>query len=354
MVMNAIVHLLSIFILFLTMQPLSAQIYVIYTPHQASPLEGKTFKARLGNQLLTFFDAYYVTKKHKATLVYTPIDVDIESKVRGLVPVISEREFSKIQNLIEIKKGVIIEEGKDYFIKVGLISRQFKISEEDHKEIKSELKTMLMDCLTNFNPPETSNDVLNIALHIRTGVGFDYPQGSIQFYDEKSLIKESGNPPLPIFAKQKKLKYLDVIRPLKAPPLQYFIDALKIIIENVAEEKRFFIFTDHPDKQYIMNQLNEHLDTKISFEFVDCSSIPKNELELYDLLLLSCVDGLIRPGQSTFSIAAEFLANYKYTVTPYSPVWVGNCLIMTKLVLNNRKEGMIFYPHPKFNPYIPK
>ncbi|GAB4188406.1 MAG: hypothetical protein Tsb0015_08380 [Simkaniaceae bacterium] len=299
-------------------------------------------RARLGNQLEVFFKAYHLARKYNAKLVYVPIDVDFSEALAKKVKLVSKKDIPPKH--IPINNPQILTRmanRKNYrwplVYDVGFDCSEYKISDKNDIYIKEEIKELLFSCLESSLFPEISKDCLNVGIHVRYGDGYDHPLGSQPFYNGQILKEQSQQLPL-----EKRLEkgeyYLDIFRPLKAPPMQYYVDAIRILEKLLPQEKKYFLFTDHPEKEFIADLLNSHLEKEIDFQYIDYPE-DKNTEDLLDLLTLSSMNVLIRPGQSTFSLAAEFFTNFSYVIYPNKYQWIGNCLVMKNIeILHNGKK----------------
>lgn len=329
-----------LFPLFL-LSSLCGQVYVTYhfPKEQENVVNGKTLKSRLGNQLLTFFCAYQVAQETKGVLVFTPIDVSVRRHLDPRLPTLDVSEFIRIQERLKREGHQILS--------IPLIVTEQALRKHDFSLAKEEFKALLTKTLRGFKKPERIAGALRVAVHVRNGFGYDQPLGSIQLYERELLCQQQKLPTLPQLLKEenRKLCFLDVQRPLKAPPLQYYVDALNHFNEQVPGDKIFYLFTDHPDRQYIMNQLNSKLTSKIDFNDPPHRHGSGNLRDLEDIMLMSCMDALIRPGQSTFSLVAEVLGEYRYVVYPDHYRWIGHCLVMDTIGVKSSGELSFFSPY---------
>jgi hypothetical protein len=131
------------------------------------------------------------------------------------------------------------------------------------------------------------SDALSIALHVRTGVGFDGP-----------ILAE--------------------VFPFKCPPLSFYVNALRSIIDLVKDTPLYvFIFTDHPHPK----ELAAFFKSNIAHSCItwDCREhrgdrfYDKDVLE--DFFSMIRFDCLIR-SESHFSFCAAKLADYMIEISP--------------------------------------
>ena len=314
---------------------IDAELYVFYDPTEADKLGGKYyFRPRLGNQLINFYRAYAFAKSHDATLVLMPIYADVEEAISKRIKTISYRDFLRIKKFIKIKS---INQYRDtdipYVFELPIRYNSMGLKQiASNLSLKNEIRDILIESCPDFSFVD-GEATLNVAVHIRTGDGFDYPRISQQFYSRKDIEEQIINP-----NSIKKGEYLDMIRPLKAPPLQYYLNAISYFVQNHSEDTTFYVFTDHQDKESLLYSLKERLDPSVDIRVYD--NYCEDELigDLNDILVMSCMDGIIRPERSTFSIAASVLADFSYEIYPISCKWIGDCLLMNKIFVKDFRQ----------------
>ena len=168
-----------------------------------------------------------------------------------------------------------IEEGKFYSFEVDWKNPAFR----------NMLKKMIRpkNDLNIVKPPK---NIISVALHIRDGGGFD--QGAYR---------------------------LEI--PLKFPPLSFYIDGLKQVLETYPNKKIYcHIFTDAINPKQILDQIQKNLplDAPIDFNYrKETNSHDQNVLE--DFFSLFEFDILIRP-QSNFSVIPSLIKDYALVYSP--------------------------------------
>lgn len=157
--------------------------------------------------------------------------------------------------------------------------------------------------------PKLSHDVINIAVHVRKGTGWDIPQFA------------------PTFEK------LTEMHPLKWPPSSYYIEQIKKIMELYPGQKLcFYIFSDHDNPAEIIKEYKTCIcDSRITWKCRDESN--RHDLNvLEDFFALTCFDCLIR-NDSNFSIIASKLGNYKTMIAPWGSKKCDNVIIIDEILI---------------------
>lgn len=139
-----------------------------------------------------------------------------------------------------------------------------------------------------FPKLDLPQDKVLVALHYRTG----------EVYDKKDW----------------KLRF-----PLKAPPDQYYIDALNQLLAIEKRPLYIYIFTDSLNPQATKQKFEELFpDHRIEF---GCRESSRENAVLEDFFALEQFECLIRP-ESHFSMAAEYLFSYRIILSPVRFHWI--------------------------------
>jgi len=275
---------------------------------------------RLGDHLVTYIKSKWFEYTYGLPLYIYPLPF---------------LEGFKIQELEKFSKTSPIK-GKDMCLRSNNIS-SLSVDEPVNYIIKYNppiyglLKTMrsekkfraiIKDALTPLNDINlilVPDDIFSIAIHIRTGEGKDLPNLSQQVFD---VSKTSSEKVFPHKDKSIKMKYSDTRYQGKFFPLQYFVDSLKYISNYLDNCTLYvYIFTDHPDPIYLVEQIEDQVDLRnIIFDFTKSPDISRKGC-LEDLFSMVNFDCLIRSEKSNFSVIAEFIGDHKFTIVPSSYHW---------------------------------
>lgn len=196
-------------------------------------------------------------------------------------------------------------------------------------------------------PELLSLEKLNIALHIRTGLGAEHYDGELysqQLFDfDRTQVRYHSWQALPFVHLtnlwfnpfKPRIIYADVtFNSLRFPPLQFYIDQLALICRLLPEAQLFVqIFTDHPDPQSLLLTLRNYFSKpQIIFHWQDYYN--KNAV-INDLYAMSRFDVLIR-SYSYFARAAELIGNHKVVIFPLKYIWDENKLIITDIGIKGK------------------
>lgn len=252
-------------------------------------------KYRLGNQLITYLAASWIAKEHKLPLLYVPFPYsdqfafheketlyrsDFESSFDQTVYL---RDVSQIPNLPNSTLIMInffqSDPGNPDVYKMN--SNLFLNNPEFCKYAKTRL-------LPRF-PIQTiplPQDKLNVLVHVRTGGGYDKRERQLQL-------------------------------PNKFPPHTFFISAIEAISKIFNHQLIYaYIMTDdlHPEEiaEYYSKALS-HLNN-IEIGFRHGKNGPSDNV-MEDFFSVPKFDCIIR-GNSTFTIAASLLADFKAVIIP--------------------------------------
>lgn len=222
------------------------------------------------------------------------------------------------------------------------------------------LRTQLQPIKNNeFVIPQ---DKITVAVHVRKGGGFDKPYYSIQEYPidlkidhylfitkgkkdnffhkinkqiQEMLKNEQSNNCLieSITYKTFQQPYIDLTRPLKHPPDQFYIDQIKAISAIFNDALLYvYIFTDDLEPESIVRRYKKAINKEnIIFDFrKDENNHYSNVIE--DLYHMSKFDILIRP-YSSFSVIAQIIGDHKLVLSPKHGIWLNNILIIDEVLL---------------------
>lgn len=189
----------------------------------------------------------------------------------------------------------------------------FKI-EWDNKEFKNIIKSLIKSRYP-IRLIKPNKNKINIAVHVRRNSGgYDLPV----FHDSK----EPYNP---------KIKYMDILFPLKHPPIEYYFEQLQNLVNQFSDQEVYvYVFTDDPNPLSIVNEFKKHIFHR---NLIFDSRLSKNNHYsnvLEDLFSMIEFDYFIRPD-SNMSIIASKIGNFKQVISPAHHRWQGTCLIIDKV-----------------------
>lgn len=160
-----------------------------------------------------------------------------------------------------------------------------------------------------FPAPTLEENKINVAVHIRRGGGADAP-----LYNR---VPPPG-------------AYADTGYPMKFPPVKYYSDQLKKIIQLCAPASiHVHLFTDDTDP----GSLIARIKAELTYDAIDftCRTHGNyhNRNVLEDLFTMPHFDILLR-GDSNYAVVAEKLADYLLVISPVDYKWQDEILIITK------------------------
>ncbi len=269
---------------------------------------------RLGDNLVAYSNALWVAYKREIPLVYFPFD-NCErftlSRIHDSYWAAKDK-YSKIVKFDKDEKldmsNLKIDENTLYSIpffpafKREIIESDFfcafDVDWHDEGFVAALRRGIsLVDrepSLINF--PEGR---IPIALHIRTGEGFDPVYQLRTAYDQSS--------------------------PRKFPPNSFFIEQLKHMSELLEDQPLYVhIFTDSSRPEYFAELLKKEVNkSNIIYGY-------RNKPGLVDDFFAMAQFKYFIRGESNFSFMASILAQYKICIVPAECVWKGRELIVTK------------------------
>jgi hypothetical protein len=296
---------------------------------------------RLGDNLLSFSHALWISYKFKIPIKYTEFEYSNMLKISDLAKFKKLKYKKKILQFNQIIEQFINKNDKniEYIIpyfpqsKIEFLNPkpptndcifylwQFPYFAVDWKDLGFKNQLTKYISLKNYIelvvPPKNHH---SIAVHIRKySGGVDYP-----LLDEETKKGKLLNT---------SQRYNDVIFPWKFPAEEFYIKWIKAIINLLDGKKYVFIFTDHNNPQELINELkNSFKNDEILWDFRDDKN-KDTKYVLNDLFSFRNFDFLIR-SSSNFSFIGEIIGEYRATISPDDHIWIDNRLIITKAKIN--------------------
>jgi len=319
---------------------------------------------RLGDHLLAYIKAKWISFHYNIPLLYKPFEYS-----QSLCIHTHEKQFKeKINKKYDIKKIYTTDDMLSNFsdrntlfianlkfhapeISNLLLLHQYILNNENFfQELKLSIKPVVIETNTL---PETTQNMITIAVHIRTGGGYAYdrPLVSEQVYPSPGYITRYTIKPLYIsrdkseiqfdntfFAERKmddfgfnysamtwkETNYLsaDKEHPKRFPPLQFYIDQINYLHRKFYNMPLFIhIFTDHANPQELVDSIKQQVDSdNIRFHYRNHSNTHDSHV-IEDLFMMMPYDCLIRPA-SSYSKVAQLLGDHKVIIYPKSAIWL--------------------------------
>jgi hypothetical protein len=265
-------------------------------------------KARLGDNLMCYLHAKWVSYKNGIPILYKPFPYSdlftfdevetrysLDKKTDKIVLRAGISSIEKQKKLIKRNAIFIIPyfpesfgEREIYRMRNNIVFPYFQV---DWKEEK--FRAILKEMLKPKKPVELlecPRDKLTVAIHCRMGGGFD----------REGLGED------PLFAG-------------KLPPVKFYLDALNLFCKLCPTEDIYFhVFTDDAHPERLAFLIEDHVKSLRSAPFsvgyrTKGNSHRQNILE--DMFSMMQFDCLIRP-ESNFSIIPSLLKEYKILIHP--------------------------------------
>ena len=272
-------------------------------------------RGRLGDKLVAFCHAKWISYKYDIPLLYKPFprseDFAFSRKYhpaseKGFKNVVHFKSYDKKRKL-SLHKNDDTLYGIPYFpeAKHDIYKYDFFHFDVNWKDpvFKQQLKEDLRP-LVPIEKLKLPEDRITVALHVRRGGGHDPP------------LYQRGYP--------------DKTFPLKFPPHSFFVQYIKEISQMFNDAPIYVhLFTDDENPQKIIAQYKKLVNkANITWGYrEEGNHHARNVLD--DFYALTQFDCLIR-GESNFSIIASKLGDYKVLVHPTNFRWEGHTLTITK------------------------
>lgn len=290
---------------------------------------------RLGDNLVSYAHARYVSYKYNLPLVYKPFEYADQLKL-SQQPQIKDMVFEKeviipsepyrtdLDNVIKSQENALYvikyfpeKPGPDSLTDDRSPDRgHFDVDWQDEKFVE-----ILRNEISPISPVPQHRfpqDRTSVAVHMRFGIGFD-----------RLLQNEE--------VKEPDVFYADVNFPLKFPPFEYYVEQIQRIAQLLNNQPLYvYIFTDHPNPQELLERCREAVKNP-SILFESRESDNRLDVILDEFFALTQFDCLIR-GHSNYSIMASKLGRYKIQVSPKSSRWEGTKLIITDTYMTQEKR----------------
>lgn len=279
---------------------------------------------RFGDNLLAYCHAKWISYRYGIPLLYKPFQYSDQLMMHVLEDSLSGFDIQQYSAVVDISQcaSCVIEPDAGILYVVpyfpeSIIERAnpryffyFPVDWQD-SGFKTELQKMI--CLrTRLNKIAIPEGCISIALHVRTGTGFDIPT----IADYPKLMADNYSQ-------------------LKFPPFSYYIQQLRRVI-GWSHDKKLYIhlFTDHDNPQELADYFQQMLDNKIIIHSrPDNNGHDRNVLE--DFFAMTQFDCIIRPD-ANFSLVASKLGDYHIQISPWHSTLINNEYVIDQICINNQ------------------
>jgi hypothetical protein len=250
---------------------------------------------RLGDNIISFLHALWISKKYDMPLICKTFTHSEQFAFSRHYP--QYKEIKNHDSIITVFKESDIfmakqaslfvipyhpEARDEYETKQFLHTMNFQLDAKDPEFREAMLRDL--SPIASIQTQALPKDRLTVALHVRRG------------------------------GKHEDYNYHRYVTPLKHPPEEYYIDALKTLQKIYPHELIYVqIFTDDEDPNKIMAQFSEHF--KRGNVIFDTHKNSGSNAVLNDLFSMSKFDCLIR-SQSNLSIVSELIGNHELVIYP--------------------------------------
>jgi len=291
--------------------------------HTVAQTSGMTYMlngGRLGDNLVNFCKSKWLAYKYKMPFFYTPfpysdqLQLSIYEKTEREGPGYYRAIQLNHENDINPTAGVLYVSTyymnpNDWQIGDGVIAIDFLLND----------KVFLDELRRDFEPRyplnliPLPNNSITIALHLRKAAGPDAP-----------LLHGLAE-------RDPRQAYTDWVFPLKCPPDEFYMSALKTLSELFHDRPIYaYLFTDDPNPEKFAQKYALFLNKpNITFDWrKQGNTHAANVIE--DFKSLQQFDCLIR-ADSNFSKISDVVGNNKIIMFPKRSHWEGNFLIIDEI-----------------------
>ncbi|NDE82059.1 MAG: hypothetical protein EB051_00365 [Chlamydiia bacterium] len=269
------------------------------------PLNSVTYSlsgGRFGDDLLSYIHAKWISYRYGIPLIYKSFKYSNQLVMHEIELLKEEQMISRFRKQLTLGKGDRISHE---FSSVLYIVPYFPHSSYEHlhydlnfpyfhmdyddPEFKSILRKAIKP-LSELSKPQIPKDCTSVALHVRTGIGFDSPEFKSEW-------------------------------PHKGPPISYYLNQLRIL-SNLYQSKPLYVhlFTDDPQPQDLLKIFRDELsDLNIIFSARE-SGNSHNLHVLEDFFAMLDFDCLIR-ADSNYSICVEILGDFQAVCSVEHVAW---------------------------------
>lgn len=302
-------------------------------------LDRKNCGGRLGDMLIMYAKAKWLSHHYKLPFLYTPFNYSDQLKMHYkenhykdsvLRNKHTKRMVFRDDSLFDF--DTLLTDDMLYVVHYyfsplnwGDYQRKYDSQEVmgwagvwDNQDFLNELK----DTIAPIEPivfSDLPKDTITVAVHIRNGGGFDSPLISRQLYNIDEL-NPMEVPPTDVYA--------DWYWPLKFPPVQYYVDQIKRLSEMCDDTGMYVhIYTDSADPLGLQKSIELAVNKKnISFHCRQKDNC-HNQNVLEDMFDIARYDCLIRSG-SNYPQISQLIGNHRIVIYPREAQWIGNTIII--------------------------
>lgn len=296
----------------------------------------KPWHGRLGDQLWNICKSLLLADKYSLPFIFKPFsNADkFPSQQHSAIQEESKKKIIKVFYEDDIKKNLHKENIlflTNFYTRPNELLYNYCL---DHKQFHNKLRSLFTPNTTT-NRINLPNDKITVALHVRKGSKTDPQQSSLQEYVTTDTMTNYVVDQQELFVASSEHKTnssaVDKRYPLKFPPHQYYIDAIKKLSELLHHKPLYVhLFTDHHNPEMLVKKIKQLVDLP-NIEWQARSNKTKQEItvfdDFYNMIQCNC---LIR-SDSSFSKVIQLLGNYQTIIYPINGTWYDKKLIIDQV-----------------------
>jgi len=306
-------------------------------PNRPSAVAYTLSGGRLGDNLIAFLHAAWISYKYDMPLLYQPFDYADQFAFHTMFERFDRNVKKQFKSVIELGfnpfSGFSRDDNTLYIIPYFPESAGDFRPNEFYPDRKKNTQFFTVDwedqhflawarellkpvnALTLVHPPA---DCVSIALHVRKNSGGfdpDILHGlPIEKYDPKKL-------------------YVDRYYPLKMPPMSYYVEQLRAVLSLYPGQRIYvYLFTDDPNPAALVAECRRYItDDRISWDYRRARNHHASNV-VEDFFSMQQFDCLIRPD-SNLSIIAGRLGDFDCVISPVIHHWEQTTLHIDKAAI---------------------
>jgi hypothetical protein len=281
--------------------------------------------ARFGDNLLGYYKAKWLSYKYKIPFLYQPFTYSDQLVMHEKEESCTRDCLHRFKHSIELKDEykLVPDRRSGTLYVVSYYSRLIDWMDDQvevfpkqlDKHFWHEIKQLVRP-RRKIKAPYRPEGLISIAVHVRKGGGYDTPLLSDQSAVVNSAVGKN---------------YADVAYPTKFPPDSYYIEQIATVWKLFNKQPLYiYIFTDDRDPGRLADKYAKELNVpNITFDYRRQGNAHDANV-IDDFFAMMEFDGLIR-ADSSYSKAAQLLADFQIVISPEHYSWQKNTLIIDKV-----------------------
>jgi hypothetical protein len=307
---------------------------------------------RLGDQIIAYVKAKWLSHKYKITFLYQPFPGSEKLKLHF------EERLSVEKNLPSNAERVLVTSSTPlnrtmarptaYIVKLSTQKDELgdgdtpflcKVHDPTFKKIISKMLAPAI-AVKKISLPKNR---ISVAVHVRKGSGPDNPVSSRQLYNSRAYSTK----PIRIIDKTDLNNLcVDERWPNKFPPDQFYIDQIRLFSQLVDNAPLYvYLFTDYKDPAAVARTYAREINNpNIIFDYHSPVQIKEMGVmdDYYNMAQFDC---LIRPG-SNFSRAIQLFGDHPVVISARNSQWRGDAVVVENVEIstyNSNSQSYSFF-----------